>query len=182
MTARSCKASSILRHPVFDTPVFWNNTALLRDLTGLPMQAFALRSEPQQINTTPISVSSMTLAYPGSSPTLSSNSSNGRAVVAGGSGNPGDPPGVRRRPTSPTSSMTPRCRRTAIVWGAEFALPAPTVANGQGFRGRTRASWTFTGYFHRRSSAFPDEVECYRVQNPWQTIPAVELKLNVSSK
>jgi hypothetical protein len=57
---------------IFDTPLFWNNT-LYYGLTDSPMQAFAYDPAAQQINTTPVSVSSMNLSYPGSSPTLSSN-------------------------------------------------------------------------------------------------------------
>ncbi len=57
---------------IFDTPLFWNNT-IYYGITGMPMQAFAYDPSAQQINTTPISSSSMTLAYPGASPALSSN-------------------------------------------------------------------------------------------------------------
>ena len=119
---------------VFDTPVFWNNT-LYYGLTGLPMQAFAYDPTTQQVNTTPVSVSSMTLAYPGSSPTLSSNSGSDAVLwsleAAGTVGifRAFDPNDLSTELYD--SEMSPD--RDQVGGGVRFA--SPMVANGQVFVG-----------------------------------------------
>ncbi len=119
---------------VFDTPVFWNNT-LYYGLTGFAMQAFAYDPSTQQINPTPVSTSSMTLAYPGSSPTLSSNSgSNAILWSLEAAGNQGifrafDPNDLSNELYD--SEMSPN--RDQVGGGVRFA--SPMVANGQVFIG-----------------------------------------------
>jgi hypothetical protein len=119
---------------VFDTPIFWNNT-LYYGLTDSPMQAFAYDPAAQQINTTPVSVSSMNLAYPGSSPSLSSN--NGSDAVLWSleaAANAGILRAFNANDLSTElydSEMSPD--RDRVGGGVRFA--SPTIANGQVFVG-----------------------------------------------
>jgi hypothetical protein len=119
---------------VYISPVFWNNT-LYYGIINQPLQAYAFDAASQTFNTTPISSSSMTMPYPGVSPSLSSN--NGSAAILWAYLSAGQYGELRAFDATDLtnelwdSEMSPD--RDRVAGSARFGVP--TVANGQVFVG-----------------------------------------------
>lgn len=119
---------------VFTTPIFWNNT-LYYGVVNQPLMAFAFDPTSQSFNTTPVSQTSMSMSFPGMSPSLSSNDGSDAILWAYiSSGQYGE-----LRAFDPTdlstelwdSEMSPD--RDRVAGSARFGVP--TVADGQVFVG-----------------------------------------------
>lgn len=125
---------SIQSTGVFNAPIFWNST-LYYGLTNLPVQAFAYDSATQMINTTPLSGSPTNMAYPGVSPSLTTN--NGSAAVLWAVETPST--NAILRAYDPTNLST-ELYNSEMSSDRDHAGPAlrfsvPTVADGEVFVG-----------------------------------------------
>lgn len=119
---------------VFNTPVFWNNT-LYYGLTNLPLQSFAYDPSTQTINTTPLSSSPTNMAYPGVSPSLTTN--NGNDAVLWAVECPAANAVLRAYdPTNLTTELyDSEMSSDRDHAGAALRFSVPTVANGEVFVG-----------------------------------------------
>jgi hypothetical protein len=119
---------------VFVAPVFWNNT-LYYGLSGFPLQAFAYDPSTQMINTTPISTSPTNMAYPGVSPSLTSN--NGNDAVLWAVETPHANAVLRAYdPTNLTTELyDSEMSSDRDHAGEALRFTVPTVANGEVFVG-----------------------------------------------
>jgi hypothetical protein len=153
-----------LGHPIFVTGAFWNNNLYIAGVSG-PLESFSFNSATNMFNTSAVSQSSASFAFPGSTPSISASGATNGIVWALDNSSFCTPeshscgPAILRAydAASLATELWDSSLASADAAGYAIKFSVPTVANGKVYVG-TRGN--NTGGVDS-STNIPGEVDVY---------------------